>query len=284
MTIHEDLLAGKYTRIGILAYNIGSKSAKELKEELHKRYPDKRTRIIKPDGNFRGGRSALVLGWGYSGDIHNETINASTLLNNPYFVGLASNKLHTFMTLQRSNVLTPAYATKPDEAARWLQDGAKVVARFKLNGHSGEGIVIADNAGTVYADENYKNKNFFSAKLYTKYVKKKDEFRVFVFGDTVGWCYHKKLAHDAPEGTRQHMVRNHSTGWNFAQIEDKDVPAAVKNMAVQAAQALRLQYCAVDVGWNATNKAAYVFEVNTAPGISGGSVPRFVDNLVGVQL
>ena len=276
------------TRIGIMPYNTGSKSAKELAAHLGEHTKCK-VRIIKTDGNYKATPGTVLINWGYSQRPANRSLvpaftdTAQINLNGKGFnlpgrVALATNKRETFITFDREDVPKPESTAMPEQAARWIQDGHNVVARHVLNSHSGRGIVVAGPNGTLYADPKYANTEFFSARLFTKYVKKTHEYRVFVVGGQVVFCYEKKRDLEAQD--RQFFVRTHATGWNFAKVENTDVPAGVLVAAVKAVSALGLHFGAVDIGWHSPTKTAVVFEVNTAPGITGGSVPRFADGLL----
>lgn len=286
MSLKQEIENGNVTRLVVVPYKTASASAKELTQAINQRYPQLRSKLIKRDGNFKGNAQSVVITWGNTGRFTNPGLGmARRFLNHPAKTSAAASKLSTFRLLdQAGNVRIPAYTETVGVAAGWLQRGHKVVARFSLSAHSGAGIVIADANGTLYADENFRNRNFFSAPLYTTYVPKKDEYRVFVFGNTAHFAYHKKCARDVPEDDRQFMVRTHSTGWNFAKVEIDDVPAEVRTYAVNAVAALGLDFGAVDVGWNSTKKQATVYEVNSAPGIAGGTVGVFLDGLLGIEL
>src|SRR3546814_4059300 len=97
-----------------------------------------------------------------SSDLPEWTLHKSNVLNR-YNISDVSNKFKFFQMMSGEEYL-PKFWTKkediPDEAF-------PIVCRTVLSGHSGVGIVIADNRDDLVP-----------ANLYVKYVKKKEEYRV----------------------------------------------------------------------------------------------------------
>jgi hypothetical protein len=124
---------------------------------------------------------------------------------------------------------------------------------------------------------------WYAARLFTKYVKRAEEYRVFATRTGVILVYRKGLVRDIPEESRQFLVRTHATGWNFCAVQLSDVPQEVLDVAVRSVCALGLHFGAVDIGWNQHHRTASVFEVNTAPGIQGSTVQAVGDALCEVD-
>jgi D-alanine-D-alanine ligase-like ATP-grasp enzyme len=144
-------------------------------------------------------------------------------------------------------------------------DAFPIVCRTVLAGHSGDGIVIADNRAELVA-----------ASLYVKYVKKRDEYRIHVGrrgGESIIISVQQKLRSREAEvvDTR---VRNHDNGYIFAR-NNVNPPAAVIEGAKRALEASGLDFGAVDVIWNAHYGRAYVLEINTSPGLEGTTVEDY---------
>ena len=86
---------------------------------------------------------------------------------------------------------------------------------------------------------------------------------------------------DVPDEEVNWKVRNHDNGFIF-QIEDFDLPEDCETQAIAAVEALGLYFGAVDVVYNGREKKAYVLEVNSAPGLSGTTLDKYVEVFDGV--
>jgi len=171
----------------------------------------------------------------------------------------------TFVQVKCSTHQTLLNAESLVEASEWLKQGHTVVCRTVLNGHSGNGIIIAENE-----DELVK------APLYTRYVKKQNEYRVHVFNGKMIHKQRKARRLDVPDEEVDWKVRNHDNGFIF-QIEDFDLPEDCEKQAIAAVEALGLDFGAVDVVYNGKEQKAYVLEVNSAPGLSGTTLDKYVE-------
>lgn len=188
-------------------------------------------------------------------------------LNGYERVSAAGNKLSTFRALEgKDGIRIPEFTTDRSVATGWAGDGISVVCRTKLHGHSGDGIVLADSAEAVVA-----------APLYTKYVKKQDEYRVHVaFGEVID-VQAKRKRRDVPaDFATNYKVRNHHTGWVYCR-ENIQEPGELRGMAVATVSALGLDFGAVDIIYNAKRNECSVLEVNTAPGLTGTTVTKYAD-------
>ncbi len=203
----------------------------------------------------------VVINWG-AGRVPN--FGPAHVLNQN--VTEAQCKLATFNKLHAAGVRVPPYTdgkiVKPE--------GLKfpVVCRTKLRGHSGDGIVIAHNIDELVP-----------APLYTQYVKKKDEYRVHVFGDNAFFIQRKARKLDVEEPNWE--VRNLAGGFAFVEVDKNDVPADVIKQAVDTVAALGIDFGGVDVMFNEREGAAYVLEVNTACGLEERTATRYREAFVG---
>jgi glutathione synthase/RimK-type ligase-like ATP-grasp enzyme len=190
---------------------------------------------------------------------------AGRVVNSFASVEVAGNKLLTFNKLRGvDGIRIPEYTTDINVAYDWLRkDGVAVVARTKLRGHSGDGIVlVSEKDGTLPP-----------APLYVKYVKKQQEFRVHVaFGEVID--VQEKRQRKDYTGDVNHQVRNHHTGWVYCR-EEIQAPAGLQAMAIATVLALGLDFGAVDLIYNRKGDAIYVLEVNTAPGLEGTTVDNY---------
>lgn len=223
----------------IYTYNKHSKSSKTLKRTLQYKY------IVRPTMRNKH----FVINWGCSKLLNN--MHKGYILNHPRAVANAINKLRTFQILQERDVPVPDYTTDKQKANEWLSLGHKVVCRLNLSSHGGDDIVVVRS-----------NESLPDAPLYTKYHKKKHEFRVHVFKDKVIAYSEKKMKRESPP--TNNLIRNHDNGWVFCitNILHRD---DVKQSAINAVAALGLDFGGVDV--ILSDDKPIVLEINTAPGI-----------------
>lgn len=210
-----------------------------------------------------------IVNWGNGRQPPSYPVNVTTV-NSFEAVAQAANKLTTFERFKDAkNVRIPQYTTSRDTAYEWLRKGdVGIVARTKLSGHSGDGIIlVTDKGGELPA-----------APLYVQYVKKQKEFRVHVaFGEVID--VQEKRQRSDYSGETNFQVRNHSTGWVYCR-ENIAEPDELRELALAATAALQLEFCAVDIIWNEKRNECYCLEVNTAPGLEGTTVEKYAESFV----
>lgn len=240
-------------KIKIYPYNPGSASAKVLAEGLGGKRLRQEGGWIKTD---------VLINWG-SSNIKRGILWADYYLNTPAFVEIASNKLQAFEALDGTSPI-PKFTESLEEASRWLAEGVckKVVCRTVLNGHSGAGIVLADTV-----------EQLVPAPLYVQYIPKKHEYRVHVgFGKTF-FVQQKKKKEGVENANFQ--IRNHQNGFIYAH-QDVDLPDEIKQQCVDAIIKIGLDFGAVDVIYNEKQNKYYILEINTAPGLQGTTLEKYV--------
>ncbi len=242
-------------KLKVLPYKIFSEGAKDIAKSLN-------VKRIRPTGNYKPKNSTLVINWGNS----KPNFNHSNWMNNPLAIGNASNKLKAFNLFKQNNVSIPQFTTDRTVAQTWLNNGLKVVERYKLSGTNGEGIkVVKPGESLGYPP------------LYVLYQKKDKEYRVHVFGGKVIDVTEKRKR-SGVESTNPY-VRNLQNGWVYCRM---DVRASdlVKSEAIKAVASLGLDFGAVDV----IEKAGKVFilEVNCAPGLQGMTLTKYVEAIKGL--
>lgn len=247
----------------IYPYKNDSESAKALANVLGVK------RIKKEGSKFVGGPNKLVINWGNS--TSTAEVDKCMVINKPEAVALCSDKLKFLNHIQKCNEVGPIYVNIPDfcttirRATTWIQAGYSVVCRTVLNGHSGEGIVIAETADQLVP-----------APLYTLYQRKKSEFRVHVFNGAVVDVQRKARDVNVPDDKINWKIRNHQFGFIFVRDEDvENVPRGVLTNALNAVKMCGLDFGAVDVIYNQRNDAPYVLEINTAPGLVGTTLEGY---------
>lgn len=249
----------------IYPYNMGSQSARTLRSMIPS------SLMVHPDGRFTPRLRHVVINWGNS-TIPNWSMDRPYfVVNHPDAVGTAANKRVAFELLDQHGVNVPAFTTNVAEAANWIERGSKVVERHTLTGHSGQGIRIVDHADDLT-----------NARLYTRYVRRNDEYRVHVCRNPrlynsphqVFDYAQKRRRHSTPDDEVNWQVRNYNNGWVFTR-DGVVLPASVKQTAMEAVSALDLDFGAVDIGYSEGSEKATVFEVNTAPAVTGTTAERY---------
>lgn len=246
----------------IIPYKMGSQSAKALAEALgilQIRHEGKPLRKLK-----------TLINWGCSNIPRN--VGEAAIINDMHSVRNASNKLATFRLFKEVGVDTPEWTESREEANKWLVEGFDVCARHKLNGHSGDGLEI------VLGEKNNPNfaHNIPAAPLYTKYVPKKEEYRVHVFRGNVIFVQRKARKKEVPDENVNWKVRNLNGGFIFTN-GGVAVPDGCNQLCISAVRSLALDFGAVDVIYNEKQNKYYVLEVNTAPGLTGKTLEAYTE-------
>jgi len=246
----------------IYPYSAASASAKELSLALG-------IKRLRREGKALDLRGQTVINWGCSAirrELHNINI-----LNHPDAVAIAANKLKAFVAMD-DPVDVPPFTTKREEAIQWLKEGCAVVVRETLTGHSGEGIIILDKPDAEVP----------VAPLYTKYIPKKLEYRIHVHKNNAFFVQRKARNKEVPDGKVNWQVRNHVNGFIFAHV-DVEVAEEAKYAAIMAVKSIGLDFGAVDTIQGVKDKKWYVLEVNTACGLAGETVNKYVEQFKGYQ-
>jgi glutathione synthase/RimK-type ligase-like ATP-grasp enzyme len=110
--------------------------------------------------------------------------------------------------------------------------------------------------------------------LYTLDTKAKHEYRIHVFNGMIIDSQQKKKRNDHEGGIRG--IRNHANGWVYAR-EGVVFPIPVLEQSLRAVKALGLNFGAVDIGYNELENTAYVYEVNSAPGLTGTTLDFYTN-------
>lgn len=244
----------------IYPYNTHSESVKELKLKWPELVQIKRER-----SKFKPSIGKTVINWGCS--YLPFDIGECNIINDPEFVKSVSNKLKFFKCCEvnQEPISIPDFTTDMNKATLWVREGATVLARTLLDASNGRGIVVVT-----------KEEEMVAAPLYVKYIPKDAEYRVHVIvgpDATYTRVVRKLKRKDVPHN----LVRNHDNGYYFS-LDTGEVPKCVVDEAVNASNSF-VDFGAVDVIYNKHRKKAYVLEVNSAPGIEGGTVDWYVEHL-----
>jgi hypothetical protein len=242
-------------RFKVFPYKIGSQSAKALARGLG---------VKRVRNTYEPRRNDVIINWGNSRCVN--YVRTHLDLNKHEAIAIASNKLKTFETLSAAGFThLPIWsASRYDIYNLWAgYPNHNVYCRTSLTGHSGSGIVIATNSYELV-----------DAPLYTIQTKHKHEFRVHVFKGKVIDVQQKKRRLDYTGPSTG--IRNHSNGYIYARVE-VSVPELLLSSAVSAVNILGLDFGAVDIGYRKRDGKVFVFEVNTAPGLVGTTLDKYVN-------
>jgi glutathione synthase/RimK-type ligase-like ATP-grasp enzyme len=241
----------------LYTYNQGSKSAKGLADALGIKRIKHGGRKMKVD---------VLLNWGASNVTRQ--IVCDKVLNHPDAIRKASNKLETFKALSQG-VCMPEWTESLRDAVRWLAEGSTVVCRHKLTGHSGEGIEIVEGK---LPDEAAMP----DCPLYVKYIPKQEEYRLHVFEGKVFFVQRKARKKEVEDNAVNWKIRNHQNGFIYAH-QNVEVPKQAHQEAINAVAGLGLCFGAVDIIWNKKQDKYYTLEVNTACGLEGTTLEKYVE-------
>lgn len=234
----------------LFPYKIGSLSAKRLARTLG---------ILRVSAGYNAKRSDTIINWGSSNPPHFRWMEQD--LNKPNSIQLACDKLTTFHILYENGFKDiPNFTTEIQDAKDWVESGKTVYCRTTTTGHSGRGIIIANNYNEIV-----------NAPLYTVKTKHKDEYRVHVFKGKVLDVQKKKKRKG---NTISSGIRNASNGWVYCR-DDISIPDSLQSIAIEAVRLLGLDFGAVDIGHRVIDNKYFVFEVNTAPGLEGLTLDRY---------
>ena len=223
-------------------------------------------RIKNTNSRFRPAGNKVLVNWGWD-ELPAHVLGCGRIINNPAQNNYSGNKL-TFFQRCGDNVNTVPWTGSKVEAEAWIDEGAKVVCRTVLRGHSGEGIVLAETKEALV-----------DCQLYTKYIPKRNEYRVHVVN---GRIFVQRKARDTsiPNDNVNWQIRNHQNGFIFAINENHEVPQGVTDEANAAIRFFGLDFGAVDVVWNEKSSKAYVLEINTAPGLENSTLDFYKRELI----
>lgn len=238
----------------VFPYRTASKSATLLAETLN-------APMVGRDINMLSTSKLkpAVINWGHGGDDPSWMSNLK-VLNKPSKVLNAVNKIKTMQLLKAANVRSVPWTTSFAQALEWAMVG-RVCCRTKVESKDGDGLVIANNVHQLV-----------DAKLYTKFIRARNEYRVNVVGDqTVA----VQLKVRVPGKTSYNDdVKTTSGGYGFSLVSEANIPIGIRPLAKAAIKALGLDFGGVDivVGMDGT---PYVLEVNSAPELTPTTVQGY---------
>lgn len=241
----------------IQPYVQNSKSAKALASALTLK------RVRLNGTQFQPRQGDVVLNWGSSKQLFADEF----YFNKPSQVSVSTNKLSCLNLLARHDVPVPAY-TNDRRYVGDLMEAGPVYCRTLLRANSGRGIVVATQGSEVV-----------DAPFYTAFFDKDYEVRVHIFKGNAFDFQQKRKRSGSDNDNR--FVFNHGNDRVFCR-NNFNIPSHLREKAedvgVKAVTALGLDFGAVDIGVKDSGEVV-VFEVNTAPGLTGTTLTNYANKL-----
>jgi len=184
-----------------------------------------------------------------------------------FVYGKGVNKLKQYAFFKEKKLPHPEWTEDNEVANTWLAEGHTVIARKRIKGQTGAGIMVLKPGSTALDSEEFK--------VFTKYIKKKREFRVNLFKHKVVNIREKVKV--GPSGMDSH-VRSSSNGYTTTHCRPMSEPLRDRLIALAeaASPVSESDFIGVDVCYNEYKDLLFLLEVNSGPSIEGSSVKDFV--------
>lgn len=185
----------------------------------------------------------------------------------PFVLKPGIDKLTQLNSFKGNKVECPEFTTDRAVATDWVRGGDVAFCRTLLRASEGRGIKVASTP-----------EELVKAPLYTKYVPKKQEFRVHVLHGQVIDVQMKKKRKGF-EDERNTRIRNLANGYVFCRDGIVE-PPTLREIAINAAAALGYSLGAVDIAFNVKRNKLVVLEVNASPGMQGQTLENYANAIV----
>lgn len=186
--------------------------------------------------------------------------------------GQSVDKLTQYRWFQEQGLSALEFTNDFAIAQSWVEEGYTIFGRKYLNSSCGKGIVVIEPDGQGWNWQLHP-----PCPVYTKYKKKKREFRVHVYKDKVV-AITEKRKRAGFEGQRDTKIRNLANGYVFCQTVE-NVPEGLQALALAAAKVTPSDFKGVDIGYNELNNDLFIIEVNSAPGVQGSNINAYVNHI-----
>lgn len=241
-------------KLKVFPHNMVSRGSRDLSNEIGG------VRLREQGSPLRFTSNTLVVNWGRSS--FPREIGSPVVLNRPENVAQAVNKQNAFDILNRAGI--PCPINYPYEPSR-------LVDHINVRGTGGEGLVVRKASDPVTE----------GTVMTVAYIPKEQEYRVHVFqGEVID--LQRKAVREGEEPNWE--VRNLKNGFVFVRGEmkwaDDQTEDKVMTAAVNAVDALGLDFGAVDVVVSSRRNAPFVLEVNTAPGLEGTTLKNYSEAIL----
>jgi hypothetical protein len=180
--------------------------------------------------------------------------------------GDQKGKIEQYIYFKEQELSALEFTTSSDQAKKWAKTST-VICRTLTHASEGKGIIVAETPEAVV-----------QAPVYTLYKKKKKEFRIHIFKDKVVHVLEKRRKTNF-EGVSDAKIRNTANGYVFCS-DGVVEPVGLRDLALAASKVTKSDFKGVDIGYNEKKDELFVIEVNSAPGIEGTNVDRYVNTIV----
>ena len=185
--------------------------------------------------------------------------------------GNSTDKLSQYKWFKEQGLSALEFTDNNAKAWQWLNsEGKTVFGRKYLNSSCGKGIIVFEPG--------YQGNFIDNLPVYTLYKKKKREFRVHVFKGIVVSVTEKKRKAGWTDA-RDTKIRNLANGYVFCQ-EVTNEPEGLRELALKASAVVQSDFKGVDIGYNEKNDDLFIIEVNSAPGITGSNIGKYVQGIL----
>ena len=181
--------------------------------------------------------------------------------------GDCKDKLFQYKWFAANDVPALTFTEDKEQVNKWLQEGKTVFARTLTRSSEGKGIVVLEGSTSIV-----------HAPVYTLYSKKKKEFRVHIYKDKVVAVLEKRKRKDF-SGETNTKIRNTANGYVFCS-QDVVEPKGIRELALLARKVTGSDFAGVDIGYNEKLNQLFVIEVNSAPGIEGSNISKYVESIL----
>lgn len=178
--------------------------------------------------------------------------------------GCGIDKITQYEFFKERGIPSIEFTIDYDTAQGWLSSGYTVMARNKIKGQTGSGVVVVKPDTKTCLPED--------VKVFTKYISHKREFRINLFKHKLVNVREKKKLKGFIGG--DFHIRNIANGYTTAKCSS--YPQQIVELAEKASLCSESDFIGVDIGYNELKDFAFVIEVNSGPSIEGGSVQDFV--------
>lgn len=174
----------------------------------------------------------------------------------------ASDKFNALQTLDDAGVNIPRYTRDRDELGPNAEDYITYPALGRSQQHTqGNDIELIMQWRDAYLTDGNHH--------FVDYIPTELEYRVHVIDDEVIKVHEKRLRREADNHP---YIRNQETGWVFVNPREEEPD---HQLAIDAVDALDLDFGAVDIIRAEETGEEYVLEVNTAPSLDENNLERY---------
>ncbi len=187
---------------------------------------------------------------------------------NNIIYGDQRDKLTQYKYFLENKLNFPRFTESKEEALDMCMN-TPVVCRTLLRARAGKGIVIADTPEQIV-----------DAPVYVAYHKKTAEYRVNLYRGEVVCIREKRLrkGYERPEG-QDYRVRSHDNGYVFC---EPLVPVSHEAIAmcIKASAITNSDIVGIDLAYHKPTNYYFLLEVNSAPGMQGDTIDRYVKAII----